>query len=70
MRYKIRGVSTDSANNTKFQVDDGATVSVAQYFRSKYNVNLQYGNLHWVQVTKRALYPVASTRVDFTLRTS
>jgi eukaryotic translation initiation factor 2C len=60
MRYKIKALSNESAANKKFQTDEGKTVSVAQYFRGKYNVHIQHANLPCVQVTKRAFYPMAS----------
>ncbi|KAK2980073.1 hypothetical protein RJ640_028802 [Escallonia rubra] len=49
-RYKICGLSTQPISQLTFHVDDtGASTSVVQYFRQKYNIVLQYSFLPALQ---------------------
>ncbi|KAK4409024.1 protein argonaute MEL1 [Sesamum angolense] len=49
-RYKISGLSAEPAEKLMFPLDEsGATISVAQYFRQKYNIVLHYPFLPAIQ---------------------
>jgi eukaryotic translation initiation factor 2C len=57
-RVKVSGISRRSAHSMKFSMD-GEEVSVAEYFKSRYNVNLRYPNLPCVQAGERkSLFPL------------
>lgn len=43
--YKITGVTTQPTSHVMFSVDDGTQISVAEYFRQKYNRVLKYAFL-------------------------
>ncbi|XP_059627105.1 protein argonaute MEL1-like [Cornus florida] len=48
-RYKITGISAQPISQLTFPLDTGATVSVVQYFRQRYNIALNYVFLPAVQ---------------------
>ncbi|ETI23115.1 hypothetical protein G647_04912 [Cladophialophora carrionii CBS 160.54] len=64
--WKIVRFSTNNANQEMIDWKDpntkqptGETISVAQYFRRKYNITLQYPNLPLVEMSKKnVLYPM------------
>ncbi|CCD72518.2 Piwi-like protein [Caenorhabditis elegans] len=39
---RIVGIFHESATGTRFELPDGKTCSIAEYFRDKYSINLQY----------------------------
>lgn len=49
-RYKIVGLSQSSVEQTFFEDHDGKKVSVAEYFASKYNINLKYPKMPCLMV--------------------
>ncbi|XP_031123112.1 protein argonaute 5-like [Ipomoea triloba] len=48
-RYKISGLSSRPAHQLIFELDGGEKTSVAQYFKQKYNIVLQYPMLPAIQ---------------------
>ncbi|XP_022860648.1 protein argonaute MEL1-like [Olea europaea var. sylvestris] len=57
--YKISGLSTVPAQQLMFSLDDtGAKISVAQYFRQKYNIALKFPHLPAIQAgsDKKPIY--------------
>lgn len=64
--WKIHQLSTNNANEEKLEWKDpntkkptGEMLSIAQYFRRKYNVTLQYPTLPLVEMTKKGVkYPM------------
>ncbi|SCZ89482.1 BZ3500_MvSof-1268-A1-R1_Chr1-1g01209 [Microbotryum saponariae] len=58
MHRKIRELSRQSAQDSKFQTDDGKTTSVAEYFKAHYGIRLQHPEWPCVKVSNVALYPI------------
>ncbi|KAL6639222.1 hypothetical protein ACP70R_022952 [Stipagrostis hirtigluma subsp. patula] len=49
-KYRVAGLSVDSANDLTFLSSSGVQMTVKTYFREKYTYDLQYGFLPCVQV--------------------
>ncbi|XP_071690397.1 protein argonaute MEL1-like [Rutidosis leptorrhynchoides] len=48
-RYKVQGITPQPVNQLTFVDETGATKTVVQYFREKYNINLRFPNLPAIQ---------------------
>ena len=65
-RYKVVGLSADSAEQTFFEDQDGQTPSVADYFAIKYNITLKYPKLPCLVVgsTQKSVFmPIEVCRI-------
>ncbi|KAL3622952.1 argonaute 5 [Castilleja foliolosa] len=66
-RHKITGVSTEPTQQIMFSLDEsGATISVVQYFRQKYNIVLKYPYLPAIQAgssTKSIYLPMEVCKI-------
>lgn len=49
-KYRIAGLTKDSARDTRFQLSTGETKSVRDYFREIYKLQLRYDFLRCLQV--------------------
>ncbi|GAA5861267.1 hypothetical protein JCM1840_003135 [Sporobolomyces johnsonii] len=63
-KRKIRELTRTSAATSTFQVEDGTTTNVAEWFRAHYNVTIRHPEWPCVRVSKVALYPVELCNVD------
>ncbi|XP_078148836.1 protein argonaute MEL1-like isoform X1 [Carex rostrata] len=45
IKYKINGISSVPIDNITFPDENGASLSIVQYFQNKYGLNLRYTNL-------------------------
>lgn len=62
-KYKIRGVSDESAANYLFETEPGRQMNVAQYISQKYNYQIRFPWLPCVQLTKIAWYPLECVEI-------
>ncbi|SCZ91253.1 BZ3500_MvSof-1268-A1-R1_Chr1-2g01288 [Microbotryum saponariae] len=58
MIRKIRELTRQNAQDSKFQNDEGKTTDVAEYFRNHYNIRLQHPEWPCVKISSVALYPI------------
>ncbi|GAA5876643.1 hypothetical protein JCM16303_003610 [Sporobolomyces ruberrimus] len=61
---KIRQLVNSSALTSEFEIEEGQTTNVFDFFKKNYGVTLSHPNWPCVRVSKTALYPIELCQID------
>ncbi|GAA6043764.1 hypothetical protein JCM8097_006662 [Rhodosporidiobolus ruineniae] len=63
-KRKISGFTPQGARATEFQLANGTTTNVFDYFRNQFNVQLRHPDFPCVLISKRAAWPIEICDID------